>query len=52
METKEKKFTYHWVIVIAVFLMMAATVGIVVNCFSVLAPAMIKDLGIRRPSCS
>jgi MFS family permease len=44
METKEKKFTYHWVIVIAVFLMMAATVGIVVNCFSVLAPAMIKDL--------
>lgn len=41
---KEKRFTYHWVIVIACFLMMASTVGIVVNCFSILIPDMMSDL--------
>lgn len=41
---KEKRFSYHWVIVIACFLMMAATVGIVVNCFSILVPPMMADL--------
>lgn len=43
---KEKRFTYHWVIVIACFLMMAATVGITVNTFTIISPAMIEDLGI------
>ena len=43
---KEKRFTYHWVIVIACFLMMAATVGITVNTSTIISPAMIEDLGI------
>lgn len=42
---QEKKFTYHWAIVIAVFLMFAASVGILVNCFSVFGPAIMKDTG-------
>ena len=41
---KEQKFTYHWIIVAAVFVMFAATVAIVVNCFSVFGPAIMKDL--------
>ena len=43
---KEKKFTYHYVIIIACFIMMAATVGIIVNTFTIISPAMIADLGI------
>lgn len=43
---KEKKFSYHYVIVIACFIMMAATVGITVNTFTIISPAMIADLGI------
>lgn len=43
---KEKRFTYHYVIIIACFLMMAATVGITVNTFTIISPAMIEDLGI------
>jgi len=37
----EKKLTYHWVIVGAVFILMAMTVGFPVNCFSVFAPAWV-----------
>lgn len=43
---KEKRFTYHYVIIIACFIMMAATVGITVNTFTIISPAMIEDLGI------
>lgn len=42
---KEKKLTFHWVIVLAVFLMFAASVGVAVNCFSVFGPAIMKDMG-------
>ena len=43
---KEKRFTYHYVIIIACFIMTAATVGITVNTFTIISPAMIEDLGI------
>ena len=43
---KEKRCTYHYVIIIACFIMMAATVGITVNTFTIISPAMIEDLGI------
>lgn len=43
---KEKKFTYHWVIVIACFLMMFASIGIGVNCFSVLANQLVTNLDL------
>jgi len=44
------KLSYHWAIVAAVFLMYAATIGVVVNTFSVFGPAMMKDLGISASS--
>lgn len=37
---KEQKTTYHWLIVAACFLLMAVTVGILVNCFAALGPAL------------
>lgn len=43
---KERKLTYHWVIVVCVFLMYAVAIGICVNCFTVFGPAMMKDMGI------
>lgn len=42
---KEKKLSYHWVIVAAVFVMMAITVGFPVNCYSVFAPAWVEYFG-------
>ena len=42
---KEKRLTYHWVIVVCVFLMYAVSIGICVNCFTVIGPAMMKDIG-------
>ena len=37
---KEQKTTYHWLIVAACFMLMAVTVGILVNCFAALGPAL------------
>lgn len=42
---KEKKFTYHWVIVLACFLMMAASIGIVINCFNVFTVELMAEFG-------
>ena len=42
---KEKRFTYHWVIVIACFLMMAASIGIVINCFNVFTVELRAEYG-------
>ncbi len=42
-----KKSTYHWVIVGAVFVLMAMTIGYPVNCFSVFAPAWVAGYGVN-----
>ena len=42
---KEKRFTYHWVIVIACFLLMAASIGIVINCFNVFTVKLMDEFG-------
>ena len=41
----KKGLTYHWAIVLACFLMMGASVGITVNCFSVFSVGIIKTFG-------
>ncbi len=38
-----KKVTYHWMIVAALFFVQVAGVGIVVNCYNVLSPAMMEE---------
>ncbi len=43
--TKEKKLTYHWVIVLACFLLMAASIGVVVNCFNLFTVELIDEFG-------
>lgn len=40
-----KKFTYHWVIVIACFFLMAASIGITTNCFNLFTVEIMRDLG-------
>lgn len=42
---KNKSFTYHWVIVIACFLLMAASIGITTNCFNLFTVEIMRDLG-------
>ena len=42
---KEKLFSYHWVIVAACFLLMAVSIGIIINCFNPLSVELIKDFG-------
>lgn len=49
---KEKKFTYHWVIVLACFLMMAASIGIVINCFNVFTVELMAEFGWDAGMCS
>jgi MFS family permease len=38
----EKRFSYHWLIVIACFLLTAVSIGILVNCFAVFVPELEK----------
>ncbi len=42
---QSKKFTYHWVIVIACFLLMASSIGITTNCFNLFTVEIMNDLG-------
>ncbi len=42
---KEKRFTYHWVIVLAGFLLMAASIGIVINCFNLFSVSLMSEFG-------
>ncbi len=42
---KEKKLSYHWVIVLACFLLMAASIGIVINCFNVFTVQLMNEFG-------
>lgn len=42
---KEKRFTYHWVIVLSCFLLMAASIGIVINCFNVFTVSLMDEYG-------
>ena len=42
---KERKLTYHWAIILACFLMMAASIGIVVNCFNLFSVELMSEFG-------
>ena len=41
---KAKRFTYHWAIVIACFILMASSVGITQNCFNLFSIEIMNDL--------
>ena len=43
-----QKFSYHWLIIIACFLLTAVSIGITVNCFGVLAPALEKEYSATK----
>ena len=47
---KERKLTYHWVIILACFLMMAASIGIVVNCFNLFSVELMSEFGYSASS--
>jgi len=42
---EKQKNTYHWLIVISCFLLMAVSIGIIVNCFNPLVPALRESFG-------
>lgn len=41
---KAKRFTYHWAIVIACFILMASSVGITQNCFNLFSIEIMNEL--------
>lgn len=47
---KKIRFTYHWVIILACFLMMAASIGITVNCFNLFSIELMKEFGYSASS--
>lgn len=46
----KQKTTYHWLIVAACFLLMAVSIGILVNVFSPLAPRLVEYFGANDSS--
>jgi len=44
----QKGSIYHWLIVAACFMLTAVSIGILVNCFAILAPALVKEFDSTR----
>ena len=42
---EKMRLTYHWTIVAACFLLMAVSIGIIINCFNPLSVELIKEFG-------
>ncbi|MFB0920979.1 MAG: MFS transporter [Oscillospiraceae bacterium] len=47
---KKTRFTYHWAIILACFLMMAASIGVTVNCFNLFSIELMKEFGYSASS--
>ena len=47
---KKPAFTYHWAIILACFLIMAASIGVTVNCFNLFSIELMKEFGYSASS--
>lgn len=46
----KSKYTYHWVIVLSCFLMMAASIGVMINCFNLFTIEWMAEFGYSASS--